>query len=128
MNNSNVLKSVSVGLGLLVATVSLAGCSPIPNNKPGYVEGSTGGLKTYSVELPDGKFVDCVASQFSGSVIDPSCDWKNVHSADHRSSDESHTLASYFIEVNEGRKVLCVTSHYVGSKTDPDCNWDALDR
>ena len=111
-----------------IATLALTGCAgPSEPTVEAPVGSEQGTLKMLSVELPDSKAVDCVASKYTGSVVMPSCDWANVYSFSGEFTGDSATLKSFTVKGANGKEVICVASKYTGSRVDPDCNWDGVE-
>ena len=119
------MKQRLIVLGIAFSvTAMLSGCSSAIKD----VDESTSlesdlTLAFYSVSLPDGKAVDCVASTYTGSRIIPDCDWANVYVSSSPKSDDSDDLKSYTVTSDDGQTVLCVGSKYYSSVIAPDCNW-----
>lgn len=106
----------------LAAVATLSGCVGEASDAGPGIESET--LVVYPVDLPGNKVVDCVGSTYSGSVVDPDCDWASIREADAGSSQADSTLKSYRVAMEDGREVICVASRYTGSAVQPDCNWD----
>jgi hypothetical protein len=77
-------------------------------------------LGIFTIELPDGLVVDCVASTYGGSDPKPNCDWSYVRSG--KPSKDNGSMKSYTVK-NKNRSVVCVASEYGGSDIGSSCNW-----
>lgn len=120
-------KLLATGAVLTVAALSLTGCAGGgSSDEPSSPNTSAKSLKFYSVELPSGKNVDCIGSQYAASVIDPDCDWANTYEGPLHADQDG--LQTYVITSPEGIEVTCVASRYSLSVIDPDCDWSATAR
>ncbi len=114
--NRTALRTAALLMGAL-AIAALSGCAAAYDPD----EPVTSPLVTYTVPLGTGQSVECVGSKYTGSVIEPDCNWSNLVST--TGSEESGTLTAYKVSTSTGGDVLCVGSKYTGSVIQPDCNW-----
>lgn len=104
----------------------LTGCSDASTAIAGDSDST---LRSYPVELPGDRTVDCVASRYSADVIDPNCNWAGVHSGTPSTKEKKNSsLQSYTVKLSGGQEVLCVASIYGANMIQPDCDWNSFNK